>query len=179
MTKRLELAVLVIAALGCIGCDQATKSLATAVLRGEAPRVFLSGALEVRYAENIGGFLSLGASLPAHVRYFAFVLAATVALLGLVVLIFRDASLALPQLLAVACVFGGGVGNLIDRLAFGYVRDFTVLHIGPLRTGIFNLADVAVTLGSVALVLLSRRGGRSSNTPLNPTARSARGPDGE
>lgn len=164
MTKGLTFAVLVLAALGCMGCDQATKSLATAALRGETPRVYLSGALELRYAENTGGFLSLGASLPAHVRYVAFVLAAAVALLGLVVLALRDTSPALSQFFAVACVLGGGVGNLIDRLALGHVRDFAVLHIGPLRTGVFNLADAAMTLGCVALVLSSWRSGRSSNS---------------
>jgi signal peptidase II len=151
--------LVILAALGCIGCDQATKSLAAATLRGGAPRLFLSGALELRYAENPGGFLSLGADLPAPVRSFIFVVVAAVLLLALVSLTVRDPSRGLVRLLAVACVLGGGVGNLIDRLAFGHVRDFAVLHVGGLSTGVFNLADVAVMLGCVALlpVLWCRR----------------------
>jgi signal peptidase II len=149
---RLRLALVVLAALGFIGCDQGTKTLATATLRGEAPRRLLSGALELRYAENAGGFLSVGASLPARARTFTFVIGAAVLLLALVTLAVRDPSRTPIQLFAVACILGGGVGNLVDRLALGHVRDFAVLHVGGLSTGVFNLADVAVMLGCVALM---------------------------
>jgi len=55
---------------------------------------------------------------------------------------------------AVALLFAGGVGNLIDRVTSGgSVVDFIKLGIGPVRTGIFNVADVAITVG--ALILLS------------------------
>ena len=55
---------------------------------------------------------------------------------------------------AVALLFAGGVGNLIDRVTSGgSVVDFINLGIGPVRTGIFNIADVAITVG--VLVLLS------------------------
>ena len=57
----------------------------------------------------------------------------------------------------VALVAGGGIGNWLDRLLNqGTVTDFVSLGVGPLRTGIFNLADVAVMAG-VALLLLSFR----------------------
>jgi signal peptidase II len=61
----------------------------------------------------------------------------------------------------VACIVGGGAGNVLDRLASGHVRDFAVLHVGPLTTGIFNVADVTITLGCGVLVILSSRSGRS------------------
>lgn len=55
---------------------------------------------------------------------------------------------------AVALLFAGGVGNLIDRVTSGgSVVDFINLGIGPVHTGIFNVADVAITVG--ALILLS------------------------
>ena len=157
MPNQLAFAVLIVAALGCVGCDLAAKSLAETALRGESPRLLLGGALELRYAENTGGFLSLGARLPVPLRSVAFVVVAARALLGIAIV----ASPALPRVLAVACILGGGAGNLVDRLAFGHVRDFAVLHVGPLGTGIFNVADVAVTLGCGALVVLSWRSGRS------------------
>jgi signal peptidase II len=153
MTSRVGLVLVLLAALGCIGCDQATKSLASAALRGEAPRVFLSGMVELRYAENAGGFLGLGADLPAPVRHVTFVLAAAGLLLALVWLTVRDGSPGPVRLLGVACVLGGGVGNLVDRLALGHVRDFAVLHAGGVSTGVFNVADVAVMLGCVMLAL--------------------------
>jgi signal peptidase II len=46
----------------------------------------------------------------------------------------------------------GGLGNLIDRLAYGgYVVDFVNIGIGPLRTGVFNVADVGVVVGALML----------------------------
>jgi signal peptidase II len=152
-TGRFRQAVLILVVLGCIGCDQATKSLATAALQGKTPRFLLGDVLELRYAENTGGFLSLGARLSAPVRNLVFVVAVSVLLAGLAVFVLRDRSLVFPQLLAAAFIIAGGFSNLIDRIALGYVRDFAVLRFGPLRTGVFNLADVAVTLGCIAFVV--------------------------
>lgn len=51
-----------------------------------------------------------------------------------------------------AFIFGGAVGNLIDRLRLGYVIDFLLLHFGERTLFVFNLADAALTLGPVLLV---------------------------
>jgi len=51
---------------------------------------------------------------------------------------------------SVALIVGGGVSNLIDRVRYGgYVVDFLNVGIGPLRTGIFNVADMAIMAGVV------------------------------
>ncbi|MFM1877295.1 MAG: signal peptidase [Bacteroidota bacterium] len=50
-------------------------------------------------------------------------------------------------------ILGGGIGNIIDRLRYGAVLDFFQLRLGPVHTGIFNLADVSVSLG-IILVLM-------------------------
>jgi signal peptidase II len=51
---------------------------------------------------------------------------------------------------SVALIVGGGVSNLIDRLRYGgYVVDFLNVGIGPVRTGIFNVADMAIMVGVV------------------------------
>ncbi len=52
-----------------------------------------------------------------------------------------------------ALILGGAVGNLIDRLRFGYVIDFLLLHIGERTLFVFNLADAALTMGPVLLIL--------------------------
>ena len=51
-----------------------------------------------------------------------------------------------------ALFMAGALSNLIDRIAVGSVIDFMNVGIGPLRTGIFNVADVAIMLG-IALVI--------------------------
>jgi signal peptidase II len=57
--------------------------------------------------------------------------------------------------LPLALVIGGGIGNLIDRVRFGYVIDFFNLGIGNLRTGIFNVADMAITAGFLIMLPLA------------------------
>ena len=53
-----------------------------------------------------------------------------------------------------ALILGGAVGNLIDRLRFGYVIDFLLLHIGDRTLFVFNLADAALTLGPALLLVV-------------------------
>ena len=50
-------------------------------------------------------------------------------------------------------VFGGSIGNLIDRLRFGRVVDFIDFHINNFHWFIFNVADIFITLGIVCLIL--------------------------
>lgn len=57
-----------------------------------------------------------------------------------------------PSTLGYALIVGGALGNLIDRVRFGYVVDFLLLHIGNWTLFVFNLADAALTLGPVILL---------------------------
>ena len=64
----------------------------------------------------------------------------------------------IPPLLFVSLVYvlSGGVGNLIDRVCNnGLVTDFINVGIGPIRTGVFNVADMAITFGAIAIGLLT------------------------
>lgn len=51
-------------------------------------------------------------------------------------------------------IVGGAIGNLIDRFRYGHVIDFLLLHLGDRTLFVFNLADVALTIGPVLLVIL-------------------------
>jgi len=147
--------VLLVLALA-VGCDQATKRLARQSLADAPPLSFLAGALRLEYAENAGGFLSLGAELPDRVRFFLFIPLVGVILAGSLALAPRSTSAL--QLWGLSLLAGGGAGNLIDRIAHdGRVVDFINLGLGPLRTGVFNLADVAVTTGVVLLAFSGLR----------------------
>lgn len=55
--------------------------------------------------------------------------------------------------LALACIMGGAIGNVVDRLVHGYVVDMVDFHIGSWHFPAFNLADSAITLGVVLLLL--------------------------
>lgn len=143
-----------------IGCDRAAKHVATTVLAGAPDRSYLADTVRLAYAENAGGFLSLGASLPAGVRTGIFTVATGLALLGLTVVAVRQRHARWPTL-GLTLFVSGGLSNWIDRFISGSVVDFMIVGVGPLRTGIFNLADVAILLGAGLFLLGTLRGSDS------------------
>jgi signal peptidase II len=109
--------------------------------------------LRLQLVENPGSFLSLGAALPEHLRFGLFTAAVAMLLIGLVWIAFF-AGVGPVRFVALALVAGGGISNLIDRLLYhGLVTDFLNVGIGSLRTGIFNVADMAILAGALLLVL--------------------------
>ena len=118
------------------------------------------GVIQLRLTFNPGVAFSLGDTLPSGV-----VLSATgLIVAGLAVFAWRTARTAtLPMRLGLAAVLAGAIANLADRAADGAVTDY--LHTGWFPT--FNLADVFITLGAVALVLASLR------TTDSPTTKDA------
>jgi signal peptidase II len=64
------------------------------------------------------------------------------------------------QAAALALILGGALGNVIDRLRFGYVVDFLDFHYRQWHWPAFNVADAAITLGVMVLLLLVLKGGR-------------------
>lgn len=54
---------------------------------------------------------------------------------------------------ALACILGGAIGNVIDRLVHGYVVDFLDFYYGSWHFPAFNIADSAITIGAVCLIL--------------------------
>lgn len=168
MPKLKRLSILLIVVLALISLDQASKALSKRSLAGEPAQEYLGGVVRLEYAENVGSFLSLGASLPAETRFWIFTVFSTLLVLGLTFYALR-ASEQTPLLVyvGISLVIAGGLGNLIDRLTHeGRVVDFMQLRAGPLRTGIFNVADVALMVG-IGLVLLAMLREREAG-PVNP-----------
>ena len=151
-SRRIGRLVLIVGALATIGCDRVTKHVATTMLAGMPGRSYLADTVRVAYAENPGGFLSLGASLPPAARTALFSVATGIALLMLVMIALRRRTSGLARL-GVTLFVAGGASNWIDRIVRGSVVDFLNVGIGPVRTGIFNIADVAIMLGVGVFVL--------------------------
>jgi signal peptidase II len=154
----------------CVGCDQVSKSAARSLLHSGVTESLLADSLRFQLTENPGSFLSLGASLPEQLRFTLFTAAVTVVLVGLVCAALFARRLSTARFVALALVAGGGISNLIDRLLYdGRVTDFLNVGIGTLRTGIFNLADLAILAGALLLVL-KMRAAPSTPAPIPPTA---------
>jgi signal peptidase II len=138
----------------CVGCDQVSKSAARSLLHSGATESLFADSLRLQLTENPGSFLSMGASLPEHLRFTLFTAAVAVLLTGLVCAALFARRLSTTRFVALALVAGGGLSNLIDRLVYdGRVTDFLNVGIGSLRTGIFNLADMAILAGALLLIL--------------------------
>lgn len=148
----------------CVGCDQVSKSAARTMLHSGVTESLFSDSLRLQLTENPGSFLSLGASLPEHLRFTLFTATVAVILVGLVCAALFARRLNTARFVALALVAGGGISNLIDRLLYdGRVTDFLNVGIGSLRTGIFNLADMAILAGALLLVLRMRA---ETTTPM-------------
>jgi len=146
---------LVAAVLLTIGCDRVTKHAATTILAGMPDQSFLADTIRLVYVENPGGFLSLGAGLPPMARTAFFTVATGLVLLGLAVLAFRSHG-GLSRL-GLSLFVAGGASNWIDRLARGSVVDFLNVGVGSVRTGVFNVADVAIMIGACVFVFAEFR----------------------
>jgi signal peptidase II len=139
-----------------IACDRVTKHVAGTMLAGTPQRSYLADSIRLEYAENPGGFLSLGASLPDAVRTALFTVGTGCALMTLAFLALQCRRRGF-SLFALSLFVAGGASNWIDRVVRGSVVDFLNLGIGPVRTGIFNIADVAIVVGASLLIVAEVR----------------------
>jgi signal peptidase II len=154
LSKLSKWAIVAIVLSVCVGCDQATKAIARTSLSHSEPFPLLNGMVTLEYAENVGAFLGLGASLPYQVRWPLGIVSTSLLIAIAIVFMLKTHHISRPQLLSLSLLVGGGIGNLIDRIHYdGAVVDFVVLSVGPLHTGIFNIADVAIVFGALAFAL--------------------------
>jgi signal peptidase II len=70
-----------------------------------------------------------------------------------------------PALAGLGLIAGGSMSNLADRLVGGHVIDFLYVGIGPLHTGIFNVADAAILAGGILVVAFGRQADRAASLP--------------
>jgi signal peptidase II len=131
--------------------DQLTKWVVTYPLelqtRGE---IRLLNIFDLRWVENRGvsmGFLTADSEVG---RWLLVALTASITI-GVVIWLWREKRR--DDAIALAFVLGGALGNILDRIRFGYVVDFADLHFGEWRPFlIFNVGDAAITIGVLLLL---------------------------
>ncbi|MAQ19682.1 MAG: signal peptidase II [Sandaracinus sp.] len=147
LTHRVALALLF--AIALVGCDQGTKALAVDGLKEQPPISVAGEVVELRYAENTDvGFALLG-WLDEPVRYRLLLVLVPLVALAIGGLWWRRRRGPLLEHLAYAAMIAGALGNYLDRLTRGFVVDFIALPHYP----VFNVADIAVAFGAIALWL--------------------------
>jgi signal peptidase II len=135
-----------------LGIDQVTKIFSRMYLSEVQPIWIIENHLKFLLAFNPGAFLSLGSNWSGTSRTLVFIVFVIGFLFFLWKLI-KDPNNSDLQNNCYTLILSGGIGNLIDRIIFGQVTDFLWVGIGPLQTGIFNVADMAILFGVIFLLL--------------------------
>ncbi|MCG3115053.1 MAG: signal peptidase II [Candidatus Manganitrophus sp. SA1] len=146
--------------LATVGLDRITKVIARDRLESAPPISLFGGIVRLDYVENPGAFLGLGSGLSETTRFWVFSILVGGFLVGLFLYVLINRRLSVIEVAAFSLILGGGLGNLIDRVLYDYVIDFLVVGIGRLRTGVFNVADLAITVGVGLLFLRQIRSAR-------------------
>jgi signal peptidase II len=133
--------------------DQAVKFVMIGPLALESRRqIHIVSFFDLTWAENRG--VSMG-FLEASSDAQRWLLVALTALIAGVVGVWMWREKLRGDVLALSMVLGGALGNIVDRVRYGYVVDYADLHFGNFRPfWIFNLADACITIG--VLILLAR-----------------------
>ncbi|MFD1610755.1 signal peptidase II [Sphingomonas tabacisoli] len=146
--RRLGLSI----ALGVFLLDQLVKWVVMGPLKlGEVGAIELLTFFRLYFVQNFGvsmGFLTAGSDMT---RWALVALTAAIGT-GVLVWLWRETNRG--DIAALGLVLGGAAGNILDRVRFGYVVDFLDLHFGDFRPFlVFNVADAAITIGVLILLL--------------------------
>jgi len=131
--------------------DQFSKQLAVSELMLHEA-VPLLPSLNLMLAYNSGAAFSFLSSASGWQRWF-FVILALAASLALMVWLRRLNKGQRLQACGLALILGGALGNVWDRLLYGYVIDFIDVYYGAWHFPVFNIADSAITVGAVLLII--------------------------
>lgn len=130
-----------------VGLDQWTKGMVVAHLKGENPFVIWRGVFELYYSENRGAAFGM---LQEKQLFFFLIAILVLAVVAYLMVKMPAGKRYRPLAVCLMMVSAGAVGNMIDRVAQGYVVDF--LYFKLINFPIFNVADCYVTIGAACLV---------------------------
>ena len=141
--KRFALVAVIICVVAAL--DQLSKAWAREALAGGS-MTFIPGVLDFRLTFNTGAAFSIGQG-----KGLLFALVAAAVVVFVFILVWREPNLPLPLVCSLACVAGGGLGNMIDRVVAGKVTDFIATTF--INFPVFNVADSFVTVGVILTIV--------------------------
>jgi len=129
----------------------------------------VDGFMSLRYVENRGAAWGIGRELSPGIRTGIFVGISGLAIIFLLYFLYRTPAVQRLLLTALALVLGGAVGNLVDRVRYGYVVDFVDWYVGEYsgrwHWPTFNIADAAIVIGIALLAIEMVVGPRHEESP--------------
>ena len=149
LIKKNKYMMLVLIAGGVVAMDQFTKWLITSSMSYYEQINVIPGFLNLVYIHNPGGAFGMFAQNQSNLQSILFI-GIAMAAMGLILYLYKNTPSEYPLLSAgLALIFGGALGNMIDRIRLGEVIDFIDVYIGHLHWPAFNVADSAITIGMI------------------------------
>ncbi len=134
--------------LGGIALDQITKILVLRFMTLGQSIVLIPGVLNLTYIQNRGAAFGM---LSEH--RWIFMIISTVAIIGICVYLFGFCKERMMLKVGLALIISGGIGNMIDRTAYGFVVDMIDFCLFDFWKWIFNVADACVCIGAGVVIL--------------------------
>jgi signal peptidase II len=135
-----------------IACDQVSKNIIRQKIEYNEQINLIGKYMTLTKVENTGAFLSLGYSLPQPFKVLLLTILPLLVLGLAIILLLTKNNVSFPIIFGICCIVGGGIGNIFDRLLYGSVTDFLHMDFVLFKTGIFNMADVSVMIGTFILL---------------------------
>jgi signal peptidase II len=139
--------------LGVLFLDQWSKGLVTRTMEVHQSKTIITDVFDLTYVRNTGAAFGLFASVDSSVKAILLNSIAVVVFLIVSAYALRSSHKSVRLQVGLALILGGAVGNLLDRVRFGYVVDFLDFSISGHHWPAFNVADSAICIG-VALLFL-------------------------
>lgn len=142
--------LLLIAFILTAGCqsDLITKRMAEDTLKNKSAIPVVEGYVELRYTENRNLSFGMLSFLPDNIKAPTLIAIQVLSSLAVAVLIFSARKRSVAVLLPFLLILSGAIGNVVDRIRYGYVVDFIHVHIkDTFSWPIFNIADVLIAVG--------------------------------
>lgn len=140
-----------------ISCDQVSKSIVRSKVDTYERIPLIENHLTLTKVENSGAFLGMGSELPPTVKTIFLTIFPAIIILVLLVGVFIRSKINREALIGLSFIIGGGIGNMFDRIVHGTVTDFLHIDFVLFQTGIFNMADVSVMVGTAIIFIYSFR----------------------
>jgi len=153
VTRRPNWALFIGLAAAVAVADQATKALVTSALQPGESRPILGDFLRIVFSQNSGALFGL---FKDNAAMFGIV---SLGVIALIVAYHGRAGGSTFMTVTLGLLLGGAIGNVLDRLRLGYVVDFVDGGIGSVRWYTFNVADAAISLAIVLMIVAALRPG--------------------
>ena len=158
MKKGMKILLFCLGSLTLISWDRASKELAKEHLKDKPSLSYFHDTFRLEYVENTGAAMSFADDLPKAASFWLLsMLPLAILLVMSAYVIKKSGDMSIGKMTAFALVIAGGLGNIYDRIVYDrHVTDFMNIGISNIRTGIFNFADVCVTVGAILLLFTYR-----------------------